>query len=172
MDPASYTILRELQKDLLDSPNIGGEFDLTIPPHISIMEHPDLLHDEIISVIKSYCTSQQSFKIHYSSVAYFPATQVLFLNPKESTALTAFKYDLLSALKEIGVQHNRIPNQPWIPHSTLLQNLPVEDVSNAIPLIQQHLDMQIGKPFTSYVRDAILFSYPPYRAEHRFQLHD
>ena len=136
------------------------------------MEHPDLLHDNLITLVESYCNSQKKFKIQFSSVAYFPATQVLFLNPKELAPLTSFRNGLLSTLKEAEIEHRRTPNQPWIPHSTLLMKLPVEDVSFAIPVIQQRLDMQIGKPFTIHVEEAILFSYPPYCAKYRFPLRD
>ncbi|MHA1672030.1 MAG: 2'-5' RNA ligase family protein [Promethearchaeota archaeon] len=168
-DGRSSEKFRNLQRDLLETQQIPGKFDFQIPPHLTLMEHPNLLDPTYIQTLTEFVSATPQFNIDFSSIAYFSSTEVLFLNPKENETLSAFRSTMVELLCAKGVIYRRPPNQPWIPHSTILMEHPVDSVSLAIPVVQSHLDMQIGKPFTMKVTQAELFSYPPYKAEETFQ---
>ncbi len=169
-DGRSSEIFRNLQRDLLEKQQIPGKFDFQIPPHLTLMEHSNLLDPSYIQDLTEFVSATPQFNIDFSSIAYFPSTDVLFLNPKENKTLSAFRSTMIELQCAKGVIYRRPPNQPWIPHSTILMEHPVGSVSLSIPIVQSHLDMQIGKPFTVTVTNAELFSYPPYKAEKRFAL--
>lgn len=169
-DSNSHSRMQELQRLLLDNPKIQGSIELVIPPHITLFEHPNLLKDDLLPKLNHFCQEQKSFQVVYSSIAYFPSTKVLFLNPKESRELHEFRQDLMSVLKNNSIDTYRPIQRPWIPHTTLLMDHPATDLAESMKEIQQYLDLQIDNPFIATVSAMHLFSYPPYISEEIFPL--
>jgi len=60
------------------------------------------------------------------------------------------------------------PGDMSSPHLTLLSDLPTKDISKAIIITQDYLDLQIDPPFKTKIDYIELFSY---HAEQKFFLH-
>ena len=171
LDEKSSQRLRNLHKLLSKSQDIDGNFNLQIPPHITFFEHVELRKQEYYSALESLINSIDSFTIEFTGLTTFPATHVFYLNPKYCSKLHNLRKMCLETLEEQGVILDRRPDGMWSPHLTLLIDLPTKNVSKAIKITQNYLDLQIDAPFKAKIDHIELFSYPPYRAEQKFFLH-
>ena len=78
----------------------------------------------------------------------------------------------METLENQGVALDRTPDSMWSPHVTLLSRLPTQEISKAVHISQNYLDLQITNPFIATISHIELFSYPPYKAEKKFFLHN
>ena len=76
----------------------------------------------------------------------------------------------MQTLENQGIVLDRNPDSMWSPHLTLLIELPTQEISKAVEISQNYLDLQITKPFIAKLSHLELFSYPPYKAEKKFFL--
>jgi len=94
-DEQSTRALHELQLRLPSNNSIGGMFPAEIPPHLTLFEHDNIFIPNVIADLRSYCANTAPFDVMFCSIGYFPSTNVLFLNPKESGALRQFRCGLV-----------------------------------------------------------------------------
>ncbi len=170
LDEKSSQRLRILHKLLSESQDIDGNFNLQIPPHITFFEHAELRKQEYYYALESLVNSIDSFTIEFTGLTTFPATHIFYLNPKYCSKLHNLRKKCLEILEEQGVFLDRNPDGMWSPHLTLLSDIPTKDVSKAIKITQDYLDLQIDNPFKAKIDHIELFSYPPYHAEQKFFL--
>ncbi|MFX1575051.1 MAG: 2'-5' RNA ligase family protein [Promethearchaeota archaeon] len=171
-DKESNSKLKELQRILNATPDLHGQFDLRIPPHITLFEHEELRKQVYYDALESAISKFNSFSLEFTGLTTFPATHVFYLNPKYSSNLQSLRKLCLETLKNQGVVLDRKSDSMWSPHVTLLLDLPTQEISKAVEFSQNYLDLQIKKPFIAKITLIELFSYPPYKAEKKFFLHD
>jgi len=169
-DEQSANKLKILQKKLNDSPDLHGQTYARVPPHITLFEHEELRKQDYYDALEPAISKFNSFSLEFSGLTTFPATRVLYLNPKYSSNLHSLRKLCLEILENQGVVLDRKPNSMWSPHLTLLLDLPTQEISKAVEISQNYLDLQITKPFIAKISHIELFSYPPYKAEKRFFL--
>ena len=162
--------LLELQKILNDSPDLHGWIYEQVPPHITLFEHKEIRKQEYYDASESAISKYGSFSVEFTGFTTFPATHVFYLNPTYSSNLQSLRKLCLETLEDQGVVLNREPDGMWSPHVTLLLDLPTQDISKAVELSQNYLDLQITTPFVVKISHIELFSYPPYKAEKKFFL--
>ena len=143
LDEKSSQRLKNLHKLLSESQDIEGNFNLQIPPHITFFEHAELRKQEYYHALESLICSIDSFTIEFTGLTSFPATHIFYLNPKYCDKLHNLRKKCLETLKEQGILLDRHPDGMWSPHLTLLSDLPTKDVSKAIEISQDYLDLQI-----------------------------
>ena len=172
-DYQSSKKLIELQKILNDSPDIHGRlFSVRVPPHITLFEHDELRKQEYYDALESTISKYHSFLLEFSGFTTLPGSHVFYLNPTYSSTLHSLRKLCLEALDEQGLTLDRNPDSMWSPHVTLLVDLPTQEISKAVEISQDYLDLQITKPFMTMLSHIELFSYPPYKTEKQFFLHD
>ncbi|MFX0081707.1 MAG: 2'-5' RNA ligase family protein [Candidatus Hodarchaeota archaeon] len=171
-DDQSTKRLIELRKVLNDSPDLHGRAYVRVPPHITLFEHEELRKQEYYDALESAISRYNSFSLEFTGLTTFPATHVFYLNPKYSSNLHSLRKLCLETLENQGVVLDRNPDSMWSPHVTLLLELPTQEISKAVELSQNYLDLQIKNPFIAKISHIELFSYPPYKAEKKFFLHN
>ncbi|MFX1292716.1 MAG: 2'-5' RNA ligase family protein [Promethearchaeota archaeon] len=171
-DDQSTKRLIELRKVLNDSPDLHGRAYVRVPPHITLFEHEELRKQEYYDALESAISRYNSFSLEFTGLTTFPATHVFYLNPKYSSNLHSLRKLCLETLENQGVVLDRKPDSMWSPHVTLLLELPTQEISKAVELSQNYLDLQIKNPFIAKISHIELFSYPPYKAEKKFFLHN
>ena len=171
-DEESTNKLKELQKILNDSPDLHGRTYVRVPPHITLFEHEELRKQEYYDALESAISKYNSFSLEFTGLTTFPATHIFYLNPKYSSNLQSLRKLCLETLENQGVVLDRRPDSMWKSHVTLLSNLPTQEISKAVEISQNYLDLQITKPFIVKISHIELFSYPPYKAEKKFFLHN
>ena len=171
-DEESANRLRELWRILTDSPDLHGQLFEGVPPHITLYGHDDdLRKQEFYGALESAISKFNSFSLHFTGLTIFPSTHVLYLNPEYSNNLQSLRNLCLETLGNEGVILDQEPDSTWNPHMTLLLDLPTEEISKAVEISQNYLDLQIENPFVVQISHIELFSFPPYKAEKRFFLH-
>jgi 2'-5' RNA ligase len=171
LDEISTQRIKNLQKILSESPDIHGNFNIQIPPHITFYEHTELRKQEYFDALQSMINFVDSFTIEFTGLTTFPATHIFYLNPKYCSKLHDLRKMCLETFIEQGILLDRHPNGMWSPHLTLLSDLPTKDISKAIEITQNYLNLQIDAPFKAKIDHIEIFSYPPYKAEQKFFLH-
>ncbi|MFX1280512.1 MAG: 2'-5' RNA ligase family protein [Promethearchaeota archaeon] len=169
-DEKSAKKLKELQKILNNSPDLHGHTYVLVPPHITLFEHKELRKQQYYDALESAISTFYSFSLEFTGLTTFPATQVFYLNPKYSSNLQSLRKLCLETLENQGIVLDQITDSMWSPHITLLLDLPTQDISKAVEISQNYLDLQITKPFIARISHVELFSYPPYKAEKKFFL--
>jgi 2'-5' RNA ligase len=137
-----------------------------------LFEHKELRKQEHYDALESAISKFNSFSLEFSGLTTFPSTHVFYLNPNYSSNLQSLRKLCLETLENQGVVLDRKPDSMWIPHVTLLLDLPTQEISKAVEISQNFLDLQITKPFIAKISHVELFSYPPYKAEKKFFLHN
>lgn len=172
-DEESTNRLKELWRIFNDSPDLHGRiFEEEVPPHITLLGHEeDIRKQEYYDALESAISNYPSFSLKFTGLTTFPATHVLYLNPEYSSNLQSLRRLCLVTLEDQGVVMDQGPDSTWNPHMTLLLDLPTEEISKAVEISQNYLDLQITKPFIVRISHIELFSYPPYIAEKKFVLH-
>ena len=170
LDDIATEKLRALQTILNNSVEIGGHFDTLIPPHMTLFEYPELRKESYIDALNSAIQSFDSFIIEFSGLTTFPATHVFYLNPKYSLQLDQLRRTCLDILQQKGIDLKHDPDSMWNPHLTLSLDLPTKDISKAVEITQNYLNLQIEKPFKAKIVAIDMFSYPPYKCEEKFFL--
>jgi len=172
-DEESANRLKELWRILTDSPDLHGRiFEEGVPPHITLFgQEDDIRKQEFYDALESAISKYNSFSLKFTGLTTFPATHVFYLNPEYSSNLQSLGKLCLETLEDQGVILDRNPDSTWNPHVTLLLDLPTHEISKAVEISQNYLDLQITKPFAVMVSHIELFSYPPYKAEKKFFLH-
>jgi 2'-5' RNA ligase len=171
-DSHSTNKLIELREILSDTPDIHGRAYMGVPPHITLFEHEELRKQEYYDTLESTISKYHTFSVEFSGLTTFPATHVFYLNPTYSSTLHSLRKLCLEALESQGLGLDRKPLSMWSPHVTLLMDLPTQEISKAVEISQDYLDLQITKPFMTMLSHIELFSYPPYKTEKQFFLHD
>ena len=172
-DEESANRLKELWRIFTDSPDLHGRiFEEAVPPHITLFGHEDdIRKQEFYDALESAISKYNSFSLNFTGLTTFPSTQVLYLNPEYSNNLHSLRKLCLETLEGQGVILGQDPDSTWNPHMTLLLDLPTQEISKAVEISQNYLDLQITKPFVVKISHIELFSYPPYIAEKKFFLH-
>ncbi|MFW9768766.1 MAG: 2'-5' RNA ligase family protein [Candidatus Thorarchaeota archaeon] len=170
-DEESVCRLKELWRILTNSPDLHGQIYERVPPHITLFEHEEIRKQEFYDALESAISKYNSFSLKFTGLTTFPATHVFYLNPEYSNNLHSLRKLCLEILEDQGVILNRKPDSTWNPHLTLLLDLPTQEISKAVEISQNYLDLQITKPFVVKISHIELFSYPPYKAEKKFFLH-
>ena len=172
-DDESTNRLRELWRILNDSPDLHGRiFDEAVPPHITLFGHEgDIRKQEYYDALESVISKYNSFSLKFTGLTSFPSTHVLYLNPEYSNDLHSLRKLCLETLEDQGVILDQEPDSTWNPHMTLLLDLQTQEISKAVEICQNYLDLRITKPFTAKISHIELYSYPPYEAEKKFFLH-
>jgi 2'-5' RNA ligase len=172
-DDQSSKKLIELRKILNDTPDLNGRaFSMRVPLHITLFEHEELRKQEYYDTLESTISKYYAFSLEFSGFTTFPASHVFYLNPTYSSTLHSLRKHCLEALENQGLSLDRKPDSMWSPHVTLLVDLPTQEISKAVEISQDYLDLQITKPFIAKISYVEVFSYPPYKAEKQFFLHD
>jgi 2'-5' RNA ligase len=122
--------------------------------------------------LESSISKYKPFSLEFSGFTTFTASYVFYLNPTYSITLHSLRKLCLEALENQGLTLDRKPDSMWSPHVTLLVDLPTQEISKAVEISQNYLDLQIAKPFIAKISYFELFSYPPYKAEKQFFLYD
>lgn len=171
-DEHSSKKLKELWKILNDSPDLHGRAYVGVSPHITLFEHEELRKQKYYDALELAISNYKTFSLEFSGLTTFPTTRVFYLNPKYSSNLHSLRKLCLETLKNQGVVLDRKPDSMWSPHVTLLIDLPTQEISKAVEITQNYLDLQITKPFKAKISHIDLFSYPPYKVEYKFILKD
>ena len=148
-DEESAKRLKELWRILTDSPDLHGRiFEEEVPPHITLFGHEDdIRKQEFYDALESAISKYNSFSLNFTGLTTFPATQVLYLNPEYSSNLQSLRKLCLETLENQGAILDQEPDSTWNPHVTLLLDLPTQEISKAVEISQNYLDLQITKPF-------------------------
>ena len=171
-DEESANRLKELWRILTDSLDLHGRiFEEEVPPHITLFGHEEIRFQGYNDALESAISKFNSFPLKFTGLTTFPSTYVLYLNPVYSSKLHSLRRLCLETLEDQGVILDQRPDGTWNPHVTLLLDLPTQEISKAVEISQNYLDLQITKPFVAKISHIELFSYPPYIAEKKFFLH-
>ena len=172
-DEESANRLKELWSILTDSPDLHGRvFEEAVPPHITLFGHEgDIRKQEFYDALEPVISKYNSFSLSFTGLTMFPSTHVLYLNPEYSDNLQSLRKLCLETLGNQGAILDQEINSTWNPHMTLLLDLPTQEISKAVEICQNYLDLQITKPFIAKISHIELYSYPPYEAEMKFFLH-
>ena len=171
-DEESANRLKELWGMLSDSPDLHGRiFEEEVPPHITLFGHEEIRFQEHSDALESAISNYNSFSLKFTGLTTFPSTHVLYLNPEYSSKLHSLRKLCLETLDDKGVILDQEPDSTWNPHVTLLLDLPTQEISKAVEISQNYLDLQMTNPFVAEISHIELFSYPPYVAEEKFFLH-
>ena len=170
-DEESANRLKELWRILTDSPDLHGQIYEGVPPHITLFGQEEIRKQEFYDALESAISKYNSFSLKFTGLTTFPATHVLYLNPEYSSNLQSLRKLCLETLEDQGVILDEKPDSTWNPHVTLLLDLPTQEISKAVEISQNYLDLQITKSFVVKISHIELFSYPPYKAEKKFFLH-
>lgn len=162
--------LQSVQQALKNEINIHGSYDPKIPPHITLMEAPELRFQQFSATLNDKLKEFLSFPLEFSNFANFPSTKIFFLSPKFDIRLYQLRKICLESAKATDVHFNREPSPIWTPHLTLFTEIPIEDIGKAINISQTILDLQIDQAFIGQIEKLALFSYPPYKTEEVFWL--
>lgn len=145
-------------------------FNEKIPPHISLIAADTINFESYISQLFEIIRYIKPFDVKFASFGYFPSTNVVFLNPKESQNLRFLHSQIYNLV--INQNLNQFSNlagissynpENWVPHSTLAIGSESVGIPKIIEIAQEILDLQINKPFISKTGKIGLFSYPPFK---------
>ena len=162
-DPKSSGIISRILSDLVNESLNRFMLDQQVVSHLTILAGEKMDMSAASQVIHEVSEIFHPFSIDVGSIAYFPSTQVLFLNPNESGDLRALHKEMSNRMAKRDHSFTLIPDEPWIPHITLAIELSYANIGPAIQIVQRHLDLQERQPFRLRVESIAYFQYPPFR---------
>ncbi|WP_371802187.1 2'-5' RNA ligase family protein [Candidatus Lokiarchaeum ossiferum] len=144
-----------------------------IPAHITLAANDVIDFDLVSASIPQALSLFNPFKIRFASIGYFPATKIMFLNPKESEDLRLIQsliQDIITDSLPDSISEGLYSSTVWIPHCTLANQIKSQKVSQIIDITQEMLDLQPDKPFIATVSAIALFKYPDFEIIKKWSL--
>lgn len=135
-------------RDVLDDHGIYSTLGkLGDRPHISLAVFPDVDRELLISVTHDYSGTLARFDAQLSAVGTFPTDEnIVFLSPVPTIELLQSHQELHRRLASSGLVSSPyyLPAN-WIPHCSVLLDLPDEQVMRAIQLCKESFKPLMGE---------------------------
>ncbi|MFX0074445.1 MAG: 2'-5' RNA ligase family protein [Candidatus Hermodarchaeota archaeon] len=142
-DAESTKVLNRVHRKLKES-KFNSYYELVIP-HITLKSYDYIDLQVAKERLQQFCDDIDSFRIQFSSFAYFPSEEgVVFLNPKTTVELLEIQQRISELFEDF--QAGNSPSE-WIPHSTLATDVPLNKIGEAIEIVKEDIKMEMEAPF-------------------------
>jgi len=120
-------------------------YEEKMKPHITLNNYETISIDTAKERLELFSIENKPLKIQISSIGYFPVKEsVLFLNPKTSTELLNIQHKVFRLFKDFECE---ILPKTWVPHCTLGMYIQLKNLSRAIEIIKENINITKEKPF-------------------------
>ncbi|MFX1448546.1 MAG: 2'-5' RNA ligase family protein [Promethearchaeota archaeon] len=142
-DDESTTVLNRVHRKLKES-KFNSYYELVIP-HITLTSYENIDLQIAKERLNQFCRSIDSFRIQFSSFAYFPSEEgVIFLNPKATIELLEIHQRIFELFEDFQTDDDP---KTWVPHSTLATEVPLKKIGEVIAIAKEDIKMEMGAPF-------------------------
>ncbi|MFX1289116.1 MAG: 2'-5' RNA ligase family protein [Promethearchaeota archaeon] len=142
-DEESTSVLNRVYRKLKES-DFNSYYQLVIP-HITLNSYENIDLQVAMDRLEQFCKNKNSFRIQFSSFGYFPSEEgVIFLNPKANYELLDIQRKVFELFEDFQAEDDP---QTWVPHSTLVTDVPLGKIGEVIDIAKEDIKMEMGAPF-------------------------